>query len=70
MSEHLFKLKGRSMSDIARANAETLFARNGRDEREINDALKLEEERHEAVIKNMQRLRELRLSQNKARAHM
>jgi hypothetical protein len=29
----------------------------------IGDALKLEEERHEAVIKNMYRLRALRLSQ-------
>jgi hypothetical protein len=46
----------------ARAVAETIFERQQRREREIGDALKLEEERHEAVIKNMYRLRALRLS--------
>jgi len=38
-----------------------LFERTQRREEEINYALRLEEERHEAVIKNMQRLRGLRL---------
>jgi hypothetical protein len=47
----------------SRAVAETVFEREKRREREIGDALKLEEERHEAVIKNMHRLRALRLSQ-------
>ncbi len=54
------------MANLNRATAETLFERYQRREREINDALKLEEERHEAVIKHMQRLRELRLSRNQA----
>ncbi len=46
----------------ARAVAETLFEREQRRDREINEALKLEGERHAAVVKNMQRLRALRLS--------
>jgi hypothetical protein len=47
----------------ARAVAETVFEREKRREREIGDALKLEEERHAAIIENMRRLRVLRLSQ-------
>ena len=47
-----------------RAVAETLFEREQRREREISDALKLEEERHAAVIKNMHRLRALRLARD------
>jgi len=46
----------------ARAAAETVFDREQRRERQIGDAMKLEEERHAAVIKNMYRLRALRLS--------
>jgi hypothetical protein len=42
--------------------AETLFDYNKRREAEISDALKQEEARHAAVIKNMHRLRALRLS--------
>ncbi len=50
----------------ARAVAETLFEREQRRNREINEALKLEEERHAAAMKNMQRLRALRLSREQA----
>jgi hypothetical protein len=42
--------------------AESVFAYNQRREAEINTALKQEAARHEAAIKNMQRLRALRLS--------
>ena len=52
----------------ARAVAETLFEREQRRTREINEALRLEEERHAAVVKNMQRLRALRLSREQARS--
>ena len=44
--------------------AEGLFERNQRRETEINEALKLEAQRHEAVIKNMHRLRALRLARD------
>ena len=42
--------------------AERVSQRNERREAEINDALKQEEARHAAVVKNMHRLRALRLS--------
>jgi hypothetical protein len=42
--------------------AETVFERNQRRETEINDALKQEHARREAVVKNMYRLRALRLA--------
>lgn len=42
--------------------AETAFDRNKRREAEINDALKQEQARHDAAVKNMQRLRALRLA--------
>ena len=51
------------MSDMRRKIAETIFQRNQRREAEINDALKQEYARREAAIKNMYRLRALRLSQ-------
>jgi hypothetical protein len=51
------------MSDMRREIAETIFQRNQRREAEINDALKQECARREAAIKNMYRLRALRLSQ-------
>jgi hypothetical protein len=41
--------------------AETVFDRNQRREMEINEALQQEEARRAAVIKNMHRLRQLRL---------
>ena len=43
--------------------AESVFNRNQRREAEINEALKQEEARHAAVVKNVQRLRALRLAQ-------
>jgi hypothetical protein len=49
------------MIDNSRAFAETVFEREQRREKEIKDALKLEAERYEAAIKNMHRLRALRL---------
>ncbi len=44
--------------------AESLFERTQRREEEINHALRLEAERHEAVIKNMHRLKALRLARD------
>jgi hypothetical protein len=48
-----------------RAFAETVFERNQRREAEINDALKQENARREAAVKNMYRLRALRLRRDK-----
>ena len=45
--------------------AETLFQRNEKREAEINQALKQEAARHDAAIKNMHRLKALRLARNK-----
>ena len=42
--------------------AETVFDRNKRREAEINDALRQEHARHDAAVKNMHRLRALRLA--------
>ncbi len=54
------------MSDTKRrAVAESVFNRNQRRETEINDALKQGAVRHAAVIKNMHRLRALRLARDK-----
>jgi hypothetical protein len=50
------------MSNMRREIAETIFQYNQRREAEINDALKQEYARREVAIKNMYRLRELRLS--------
>jgi hypothetical protein len=44
--------------------AETVFDRNKRREAEINDALKQEQARHEAAVKNMRRLKALRLQRD------
>ena len=44
--------------------AETVFDRNKRREAEINDALRQEQTRHEAAVKNMLRLRALRLARD------
>ena len=41
--------------------AELVFDRNKRRESEINDALKQESARHDAAMKNLQRLRALRI---------
>jgi hypothetical protein len=44
--------------------AETVFERNQRREKEINNALKQEYARREAAVKNMYRLRALRLERD------
>jgi hypothetical protein len=51
------------MSD-AKQRAEAVFSRNQKRESEINDALKEEQARHAAAIKNMHRLKALRLARN------
>jgi hypothetical protein len=57
--------EGRFMSDTNQREAvESPFERAQRREEEINHALKLEAERHEAVLKNMHRLRGLRLARD------
>jgi phosphopantothenate synthetase len=53
------------MPDTQRQVAETIFERTQRREKEINDALKQEYARREAAIKNMHRLRALRLERGK-----
>jgi hypothetical protein len=52
------------MSDMRREIAETIFQYKQRREAEINDALKQEYARREAAVKNMCRLRALRLAQD------
>jgi hypothetical protein len=47
-----------------RAVAESIFDRDKRREAEINEALKQEEARREAAVKNMVRLRALRLARD------
>jgi hypothetical protein len=44
--------------------AETAFDRNKRREAEINGALRQEQARHQAAVKNMLRLRALRLARD------
>jgi hypothetical protein len=44
--------------------AETVFDRNTRREAEINDALRQEQACHQAAVKNMLRLRALRLARD------
>jgi hypothetical protein len=50
-----------------RSVAENVFQVQQSREKEIRDALKLEEERHAAVVKNMHRLRALRLSRKQSK---
>jgi phosphopantothenate synthetase len=53
------------MSDTKqREIAETVFERNQRREKEINDALKQEDARREAAVKNTYRLRALRIARD------
>jgi hypothetical protein len=52
------------MTEQQREIAETLFERNRAREVKINDALKEEYARREAAIKNMYRLRALRLARD------
>ena len=47
-----------------RAFAESIFERNQRRDAEINEALKQENARREAAVKNMYRLRALRLERD------
>jgi hypothetical protein len=49
--------------------AETVFERNQRREAEINDALKEEYARREAAVKNMYRLRALRIARDEKAGH-
>jgi hypothetical protein len=46
------------------ATAESQFERNMRRETEIENALKQEQARHEAAVKNMHRLKALRLARD------
>lgn len=48
----------------ARVVAESVFDRNQRREAEINEALKQEAARRDAAVKNMHRLRTLRLERD------
>jgi len=50
------------MRDNQREIAETVFERNQRREAEISEALRQEHARREAAVKNMYRLRALRLA--------
>jgi hypothetical protein len=52
------------MTEQQRENAESLFQRNQAREVKINDALKEEYARREAAIKNMYRLKALRLARD------
>ncbi len=56
------------MSDKQREIAETIFERNQRRETESNDALNQEYARRETAIKNMYRLRSLRLARAKKKS--
>jgi len=52
------------MTENQRELAETVFERNERREAEINNAMKQEYARREAAVKNMYRLRALRLERD------
>jgi hypothetical protein len=52
------------MRNSARHVAESIFDRNKRRESEINDALKQENARHDAAMKNLERLRALRIERD------
>ena len=53
------------MTENQRKLAETVFERNERRDAEINNAMKQEQARREAAVKNMYRLRALRLERDK-----
>jgi hypothetical protein len=53
------------LDEAVRRRAERIFERERR-EREISDALTVEKSRHEAALKNMHRLRALRLAHETA----
>jgi hypothetical protein len=52
------------MPDTKRQIAETIFQYNQRREAELNDALKQEYARRDAAVKNMYRLRALRIGRD------
>jgi hypothetical protein len=52
------------MTENQRELVETVFQRNERREAEINNAMKQEHARREAAVKNMYRLRALRLQRD------
>jgi hypothetical protein len=52
------------MPDTKRQIAETIFQYNQRREAELNDALKQEYARRDAAVKNMYRLRALRIARD------
>ncbi len=52
------------MTQNQRELTETVFERNERREAEINNAMKQEHARREAAVKNMYRLRALRLARD------
>ncbi len=52
------------MTENQRQLAETVFERNERRETEINNAMEQEHARREAAVKNMYRLRALRLERD------
>jgi nitrate reductase beta subunit len=52
------------MPDTQRQIAETAFERTQRRDKEINDAMKQERARREAAVKNMFRLRALRVARD------
>jgi hypothetical protein len=62
---HLVTDLRKLMTQNQRELAETVFQRNERREAEINDAMKQEHARREAAVKNMSRLRALRLERDK-----
>jgi hypothetical protein len=64
MSDTLALPKDFMLNTKQREVAETVFDRNKRREAEINEALKQEHVRREAAVKNMYRLRSLRLARD------
>jgi hypothetical protein len=58
------------MSAKPREVAESVFHKNKRREAEISEALRQEHDKHEAAIKNMHRLRSLRLDRDAKRLHI
>jgi hypothetical protein len=63
-SDTLSPAEGEPMTENQREIAETVFDRNQRREAEINEALKQEYARREAAVKNMYRLRALRIARD------
>ena len=65
MADHLVTTGGFFLLTATQLEvAETVFDRNQRREAEINDALRQEQARHKAAVKNMLRLRALRLARD------